>query len=196
MNRHITAIFLSFVCLIANQGKADILAPGHRSISHQLVFESSPLFDDYCLVAAPIRGIGGVHVVVPGQPFQFSSKYVTRLYLIPESVTENLKFDRENFDQWPSTLPPVSQIPSVPVTSPVASVVTTVRFADVQGGKPNIIVVDHKELDSGGKPVSYWREYWWLIFPVFGGVVLLAGVFRRLRSRGANSGQSKIADRC
>ena len=196
MNRHIPVIFFSFVCLIANEGKADILPPGYRSISHQLVFESSPLFDDYCLVAAPIRGFGGIHVVVPGQPFQFSSKYGTRLYLIPESVAEKLKFDREYFDQWPSTLPPVSEIRSVPLISPVASVVTTVRFANLQGGKPNIIVVDHKELDSGGKPASYLRAYWWLIFPVVGGVVVLAGVFRRLRSRSANSGQSKIADRC
>lgn len=196
MNTRIPFIFFSLVCLTTNQGKADVLPPGDKSIEHQLVFESSPLFDDYRLVAAPIRGFEGVHVVVPGQPFQFSSKYGTRFYLIPESDTEDLKFDREYFDHWPSSLPPVSQIPSVPITSPVASAVTTVRFADVQDGKPHIIVVDHKELESSGKPASYRRAYWWLIFPVVGGVVLLASVFRRLRSRDANSGQSKIADRC
>jgi hypothetical protein len=191
MIRHIPFICFLLVCLITKQGNADILPPGHKSITHELVFESSSLFDDHCLVAAPIRGFEGVHIVVPGQRFHFSSKYGTRFYLIPESETKDLNFDRENFDHWPSTLPPVSQIPSVPVTSPVASAVTTLRFTDVQDGTPHIIVVDHRELDSSGKPASYWRAYWWLIFPVVGGVALLAAVFRRLRCRGANPDNPK-----
>jgi hypothetical protein len=192
MNKPIITSLFALMCLIANLGKADILPPGHKNIDHQLVFESSPLFDEYCLVAAPIRGFSGFHIVVPGQPFHFSSKYGTRLYLIPKSVAADLKFDREQFDQWPSTLPPVSQIASVFKGSPIDSAVTTARFVGLRDGKPEIVVVEHKELDAAGKPISYWRAYGWLAIPLIGGFMLIARFVRRIRSRKANFGQTKI----
>jgi hypothetical protein len=175
MNKPIITSLFALMCLIANLGKADILPPGHKNIDHQLVFESSPLFD-----------------VVPGQPLHFSSKYGTRLYLIPKSVAADLKFDREQFDQWPSTLPPVSQIASVFKGSPIDSAVTTARFVGLRDGKPEIVVVEHKELDAAGKPISYWRAYGWLAIPLIGGFMLIARFVRRIRSRKANFGQTKI----
>lgn len=167
MNRHIPVILFSVVCLVTEQCSADILLPGHKSISHQLVFESSPLFGDYSLVAAPIRGIDGVHVVVPGQPFPFSSKYGTRFYLVPESDAVVSKFDREQFDHWPSTLPPVSHISSVPVTSPVNSAVTTLRFAELQERRASqlLALVLVADLSSRGRCCVARRSNSTLAFP-------------------------------
>jgi hypothetical protein len=105
--------------------RSDILLPGHKPISHQLVIAPSEHWTGRRIVAAPVRGFGGTHVVEPGVPFDFSSKYGTRLYVVPEAEALPDVVD----DPWKTSHVsadiPVSEVASVPVTSPSTSIVTT-----------------------------------------------------------------------
>ena len=163
---------------------ADILPPGHHGIAHELVFEPSPLFDNHQLVAAPIRGFQGVHAVTPGQPFDFS-KYGTRLYLFPKSEPLPQEFDRQHFADLPGAELPIGHVSSVPIISPTTSAITTLRWVEVRDRLPVVVVVDHKELDSAGRPTSFLRTYGWLALPGIGLVILIYAGIRRSRGRNA-----------
>jgi hypothetical protein len=133
---------------------ADILPAGHKSVRHQLVFEPSPLFAAHRVVAAPTRGFAGVAEIKPGERFSFSSKYGTRIYLVPPATPVE-SFDREQFQQWPSALPPIRELNSVPIWHPLAQVVTTLRLLDVSDAGPTMEVVKSEQFNGSGGPVSF-----------------------------------------
>lgn len=163
--------------------QADLIPPGHKGVTHHLVFVDSPALAQHRLVAAPVRGLQGTTEVVAEQPFSFSSKYGTRLYVIPKDVVPLPEFDRELFSQWPSAEPPVGEIKSLPLISPVTSIVTTVRLVDVTSGLPVIEVVTHEEFDDNANPIA-WRSYLWrplVLVPV--GIAVLLITIRILRRR-------------
>jgi hypothetical protein len=162
---------------------ADLIPPGHKGVTHQLVFVDSAALAQHRLVAAPVRGLQGTTEVVAGQSFSFSSKYGTRLYVIPKDIKPLPEFDRELYSQWPSAEPPVSEIRSVPLVSPVASILTTVRLVDVTSGLPILEVVEDKEFEPGLTPVS-WKSYLWrplVLVPVGIAVLLLTVCIMRRR---------------
>jgi hypothetical protein len=82
--RSILAFFLVLPSLAAPTS-SDVLLPGMKRVEHRLVLEPSELWTGRRIVAAPVRGFGGTHVVEPGVPFAFSTKYGTRLYVVPEA---------------------------------------------------------------------------------------------------------------
>ncbi len=124
---------------------ADVLLPGYRGVSHQLVFEDSEALRSHRLVAAPIRGFGGVVELEPGKPFRFSTKYGTRFYVVPREVEGLPDFHRELYGTWPSTKPPVTEINAVPMASRVESAITTLRLVSVDSAEPVIEIVEHVE---------------------------------------------------
>ncbi len=162
---------------------ADLLPTGHRHVTHELVFEDSDALANHRLVAAPIAGFSGVHVIRPGERFRFSSKYGTRFYLVPDGETDFEQFDRERFDNWANRRPPRGEIRSVPWTSPVRSALTTLRFDGVVDGKPQISMVDHIEMDAAGNPASVVKQLVIYSIPILLGLVLCVWVFRWNRKR-------------
>ena len=183
LSRIMTVSFCMVTAVVSHtsHANADILLPGYKSVKHELVFEDSDLFQKHRLIAAPIAGFKGVEEIQPGKPFSFSSKYGTMFYLVPRAA-ELTGFDKKAFKQWPHASPPVSEIKSVPVTSPVASATTTLRFASVNEGSPVIETVSHVELDRWGKEASATRSI--LVF----GLIIAAGLafclfaIRRMKS--------------
>jgi hypothetical protein len=164
---------------------ADLIPSGHKAVTHQLVFVDSPALAHHRLVAAPVRGLHGTTEVVAGQPFQFSSKYGTRLYLIPKDVMPLPKFDRDLYSQWPSEEPPVGEITSVPMVNPVASILTKVRLVSVTSGPPEMELVAHEELDDSHTPVSWKCHLWRPLVLVPAGTAILLLTVRILKKRRA-----------
>jgi len=159
------ALFLAGSSMTAKVAKADILMPGHKPVSHVLVFQESELFHQHRLVAAPIKGLGGWTEVQPGQPFEFSNKYGTRIFLIPKDVKIE-KFDSVAFDQWPHVPPPVQEVASLPLSNPVSGIVTQLAFTGVFEGRPAVQIVSEQRLNAFGEPVTY-----------IGTMLLMGGVF-------------------
>ena len=143
--------------LLAALALPDILPPGHHAVDHKLVVTAGGVPADMRLVAAPARGLHGVHAVVAGEPFSFSRKYGTRLYLVP--AAEPLpKFDAELFGRFAksSTLP---QIASAPLGSPLHRIVTTWRITSVDGNTIALERVAEEKFDAAGNPLPAGGEW-------------------------------------
>jgi len=110
----------------------DVVMPGQRRVANELVFEPSPELSQWQLVAAPVRGLGGIERVVTGRPFVFSGKYGTRLYALPAGAPLPDDARLEELAQYPSSPPPVAAVWSVAAVRPLAKVVTTCRFDGVR----------------------------------------------------------------
>lgn len=109
----------------------DILPPGHKDVRHELILQWSDDLPAQRFVAFPTRGMHVPHEIERGVPFTFSVKYSTRIYAVPTDA--ELPEEREEFraSGWPSAPPPAREVPSVPVTSPVARVETRSRIIGV-----------------------------------------------------------------
>ena len=183
MNR-VQAIMIVCIVLSLNAAcvDADILPPGHRNVDHKMVFEASQALEKTTLVAAPTAGFGGVCVINPGQKFNFSSKYGTRIYVLPAGVVIPKNFDREVFQHWPSARPPRNQIRSVPIVSPISSALTTVRLKEISATGPVVEMVDHVEYDRFGKEVTFLRIMFFRGIPLLLGIAICVFLFRRMRA--------------
>ena len=147
--------------LTASLSSPDLILPGHHGVTHELVVETAPDVEDWRLFAAPTAGFGGLHEVVDGEPFSFSSKYGTRFYAIPdgEQVPEFLApFDRDEepelgarWDAFPSCEPPVSEVRSVPEDDPVQHILTSLRWVGVDGEGPTLEVIGERRTGSSGE---------------------------------------------
>lgn len=115
-------------------GIADAIPSGHKKVKHEPCFEDCDLLRDHRLVAAPVLGFGGVKLIQSGERFQFSSKYGTKFYLVPEDHPLPLEFDPQLFEPWTHCPPPVGQAISVSRYSTVASAVTVLRLDSVGAG--------------------------------------------------------------
>src|SRR5215207_1829763 len=105
---------------------ADIVLPGTKHVSHRLVIERSDAWHGgQRILAAPVRGFGGTHEVEPGVPFSFSSKYGTRLYVVPPSEELPERIDESWSASHLSATIPVSEVSSAPLASPLESLTTT-----------------------------------------------------------------------
>lgn len=142
----------------ANFVEADIIPPGNKKVSHHMVFADSPLLQSHRLIAMPVRGFGGFTEVQAGQPFQFSSKYGTRLYVVPSDYHPPGKVFHGEPLPFPSCEVPVSSTTSVPKFSPVASLRTTCKLIAVGDDSIGVEVIEHVELGSGNQPVTPWQR--------------------------------------
>lgn len=182
-------LIMSMTCLLACSriASADLIPNGYKGVVHQLVFVDSEAFSTHRLVAAPVAGFGGAVEIKPNEPFDFSSKYGTRIYLVPADVEPLLDFDKARFNQWPSITPPVSEIGFVPQTSLITLILTKLRFAGVAATGPQIEVVDN--IESGPMRAPLRRIQAWLTSGAVAaaGALILFVYWRRKRTKMALS---------
>ena len=178
--------FFLMLCgwLVTNCGlsktQADILLPGHKPVKHVLVFEDLSPPPGQRLIVGPTRGLGGFEEIKPGEPFRFSNKYGTRIYLVPVDVPAQT-WDQESLHAWPNAIPPVSEINSVLIVSSVADVITKLRYEGIVDEQPVIGVVSQVKLDSSGKVVSSATFLLTMLLLAGGGLALCFYAARRLR---------------
>ena len=197
MTISIRMLILGLLVCGASRCQADILLPGHKSVQHKLVFEPSDSLSNHRIVAAPIAGFSGYNIVEAGKPFPFSSKYGTRFYLVPESVVDLPKFDREVYEQWPSALPPCSEIKSTVVSSPLASALTTVQLVGIDETGPEVKLIKHEEFDRNGRLVSEARKavtnFAYVAVPVGIGVAICGYLVIQRKRQGSRSRGKSVA---
>ena len=191
LNAKIVAIAGLLISWIAVPAFADLIPPGMKSVRHELVFVPSDSLQTHRLIAAPTRGFGGVEEITPGERFHFSSKYGTRIYVLPGDAALPDDFDRELFSEWPSSEPPIGEISAVSMTSSVASALTTLRLTDVVDGQPMLEIVLHEEFTASGQPATLARSLVrpFVLVPIACGIMLV--VWWCVRRRSA---RSKIAE--
>lgn len=134
---------------------ADLLPPGHKRVTHQLVFAKSPLLETHRLIAIPTRGFGGHTEVQADRPFRFSTKYGTRLYVVPAEFVPPAKVFHGEPLPFPSCDIPVHSVTSVPALSPITSIRSTCKLVGVGDQSLEVELVDHTELNDSGQPVSF-----------------------------------------
>ncbi len=160
----------------------DVVLPGFRPVAHELVLEASPHFAEFDFFAAPTAGFGGCTRIVPGEPFQFSSKYRTRIYALPKGATCPEGYRPASGTTAAAEVAlasgdiPVQDTGSVPAISPVEHVSTTLRIASVADGAIRLEVVDE---DVDWDPRVAWVVG--LAFAVGAGGILV--LVRRRRAR-------------
>ena len=115
---------------------ADVLAPGTKAVRHELVVEPGPALEGLALVATPLHGFQPGGPVVPGEPFRFSTKYGTRLYALPAGAPVPSEPEAVRAAALASADLPLSEETAVPLWSPVARIVTTLRVTSVRLGEP------------------------------------------------------------
>jgi len=154
----------------------DLIAPGHKPIQHQLVLEASAHFEQHRFFAEPMRGFHGFHEIRPGEPFDFSSKYSTRIFALPRDVTLEAGAKVAPLAVASGDIP-VSETSSVVLTSPVERVETRLKFVRVENGVLELAVVSSDEQYSGA-----------MLAAIGGGIALCATglvLFARRRQRSA-----------
>lgn len=145
----------------------DVLTPGHRPVVHEMVVEAGGVPQGMRLVAAPVRGFGGVHEVVPGQPFGFSAKYGTRLYLLPADASLPAEWSRDWIGVHPCS-DRFDERASVPLGAALARVLTTWRVLGVQEGRILMQFVREQHFDAAANPLTpSWR--WLLLLAIAAG---------------------------
>jgi hypothetical protein len=177
------------VSLMCCTSLADVIPPGFRPVDHKLVFEDSPLFDEHRIFAARSVGFKGlVHRVVPGEPFNFSSKWSTRLYLVPEGVDELERFDDPRLKEYPSYQPSRKEITTTPIGSPIAKAVTTLRL--VSAGPDGLVIeeVSHTEYAANGMPLG--NSAIRLLIIALVGLALVAWLLHVIRTRSQHRAMS------
>ena len=160
MNRAALILAIAVGTLHSQPASADTLAPGTRAVHHSLVFEASDELREHRLIASPVNGFSGVHEIVADEAFTFSSKYGTRLYLVPEG--EEVAAPPAGGElPWPNCPVPVAEVTAVNRMSPVSAVRTTCALTSVEGGVPVVIEIATVELGASGEPVNralYWAK--------------------------------------
>lgn len=176
-------VFLGGILTLAGTTpvRADLIPPGNKAVSHKLVFVDSPLLQEHRVIAMPVRGFGGHEEVRAGQPFHFSSKYGTRLYVVPDDFQPPSKVTVGDPLPFPSCEVPVSSTTYVPKLSPITSLRSTLKLVAVNDDTIEVELVDHVELNSSGEPVTVAGTVLpWLIIASVGFVGCVV-IWRRTR---------------
>ncbi|MEM1067323.1 MAG: hypothetical protein AAGI63_00400 [Planctomycetota bacterium] len=161
---------------------ADLVPVGNKGVTHKLVFTDSPLLETHRIIAAPVRGFGGHAEVRPDQPFYFSTKYGTRLYVVPADYEVPKKVGPGKTLPFPSCDVPVTATTYVPMYSPTDSLRSTCRLLAVTDEAIEVELVDHVELDSNGEPVSLSKSLFPMLLISLTGLVGCCVIWRRTRS--------------
>ena len=172
----VTSLFL-----LPNIAVSDVLKPGYKNIKHELVFADTPFISDNQLVAAPIAGFHGIEKIEPEKPFRFSSKYGTRIYLIPAGDSIPTEFDRDAFAKYLSWDMPLSETRSLPASSPIASILTTLRFVGTGVADAKLEVADQEQYDRSGNIAKPGNMMLWFSLAVAAGLGICLLAIRRMR---------------
>ncbi|MEM9383017.1 MAG: hypothetical protein AAGB93_23915 [Planctomycetota bacterium] len=160
----------------------DVIPAGYRRVAHEMVVLPSEILGVRTLVCWTSTGLGGPNsVVVPGEPFGFSSKYGSRLYLLPEGADPaDVPYPRPDAPlEFPSAAPPVAEIGSLPAASSIHAARTTLRLVGIDGDRLSFEVVSHESFDAAGRavgvtPLSLRTWHWPALLLL--GVALLGGL--------------------
>ena len=125
----------------------DILPPGHKGVSHELILEWGDDVGSQRFIAYPTRGFHVPHEIDRGRPFSFSSKYRTRIYAIPTDAEFPTEREQALEVPWPNAAVPVGEIRSIAAGNPLARAETTVRVLrvtedDIEFGPPSTVRFD------------------------------------------------------
>lgn len=126
----------------------DVLPAGERAIVHELVLLPSPALSGWTLVAAPSAGFGGHHVVVPGEPFRFSTKYGTQLYACRAEETIPDALSAEWMTAHRPTPIPVLETRSVSLLSPLQRLTTRLEVDGIGPTRVSLHVVDEQRVNA------------------------------------------------
>ncbi len=146
----------TLLCCVLASGPAspDILPPGHKPVRHEIVLVAPPALESRRFLAASLLGPGPQEVTV-NAPFTFSSKYDTRIYALGDGETLAPAARAGMTAEWAaahaSCAVPVRQIASVPVTSPLARVLTTCRVVAVTEREVQLEVVSEERFDAADR---------------------------------------------
>ncbi len=173
---------LSLATLTPAPSAPDVVLPGTRPVVHTLVLEGDAA--GRRLVAAPTRGFGMAEVQL-GEPFRFSSKYGTRLWLFDSALELPTRYDAELFRQRGDSLALPSEVSAVPLIHPLGRVRTTLRLSGVAEGEPKLELVDEERLTLWGRPTSEADLIVALLGVAGVGVIALVLLRRRRRRRAA-----------
>lgn len=184
-SRSSRALLILLVTLMTGTARlgADLIPPGNKGVSHKLVFVDSPLLKSHRLIAMPVRGFGGHEEVQPDRPFHFSTKYGTRLYVVPNDFVPPAKVSFGEPLPFPSCDVPVSSTTYVPILSPVASLRSTYKLIAVGDDTIQVELVDHVELDSNGQPTSLLNTILPMLAIAGTGLIGCCLIRRRARTR-------------
>ena len=174
-------VLLAVLMLGTRHLSADLIPPGNKAVSHKLVFVDSPLLQTHRLIAMPVRGFGGHEEVQPNRPFHFSTKYGTRLYVVPRDFEPPSKVNPGQPLPFPSCDVPVSSTTYVPILSPVASLRSTCKLIAVADDAIQVELVDHVELDASGNPASPLGAVLLMLFISATGLIGCCLIWRRTR---------------
>lgn len=151
-------VLIGALALVALAGApSDVISMGSHAVDHTLVLETAPEVEGRRLVAAPVRGFGGVERIEQGVPFRFSSKYGTRFYAVPsgeEIPPFSAPIDRDDptdgaaeWAAFPTWRVPVGEISQVPDSNPLTRVETRISWSGPEG---EVEVVGETRWDAGG----------------------------------------------
>lgn len=160
---------------------ADLVLPGTKPVEHRLVLDPGPHGTEWRFLAFPVRGFGGVEHVLPEQPFEFSSKYGTRIYAVRPDETVPERPDAEWITKHPVGAIPVSEVHAVGLADPLSSVETRLRVDGVDATAVRLSIVG-EEREHAWPPFLTWAV------PAGGvalGVFLLLCFVRRRSARTA-----------
>jgi hypothetical protein len=163
----------------------DVILPGHKGVTHELILLWDETDATYRFVAHPVRGLHGHSEIERGVPFTFSSKYGTKIYAVP--ATAEFPPDREDVlaVEWPGADVPIAEIRSVSKGSPLAHIESTVQVEAVTAKSIEFRFLSERRLDSAGVEVGDF-DYLLLVLIAGAGVVLLLVLNRRSKRMPAN----------
>ncbi|MCB9914348.1 MAG: hypothetical protein H6828_04240 [Planctomycetes bacterium] len=131
----LASLLCALVALVALAGPAlarDVLPPGYHDVEHVLVLEGDA--HGWRLVAAPTAGFG-VREVRVGEPFEFSSKYGTRLWAFAAGAAVPERWEAGTFEGHALVADLPAEVASVPLRNPVQRVETHLALEGLADGE-------------------------------------------------------------
>lgn len=149
------------VLLLPTWPAPDVIMPGQKGVTHELVLEWGEDQGGVEFWAWPMAGFGAPRQIVRGEPFRFSGKYGTRIYRLAagESWPDRRNWPNraqppEDFLQsHPSGLP-CHQIRSVSIMHPLDSLRSVYRVVGAQQGALQFEFVSEQRFDARGNLIN------------------------------------------
>lgn len=158
----------------------DVIPPGHKGVTHELVMQWAEDLGEHSFVAYPVRGFHGHHVIVQGEPFGFSGKYGTRIYAVPAGAALPESRDAWQAVTWPASDIPVGEISTVAASHPLARVETQLRATKVTVDAVLIERLTERRFTGDGQELGGF-DWMPLVLIAGAGIVLLLLLSRRRR---------------
>src|SRR5687767_8384022 len=144
----------AFAALLALPvSRPDVLPPGRSAVRHELKLTWNDALAGWRFVASPTRGLHGCTEIAPGEPFPFSSKYMTRIYAVPTAAPLPADAELLASSDWPRGAIPVGQVWAVPAGHPLQHVITSLHVRAVQGDTIDLQVLGEQRFGPFGWPL-------------------------------------------